>query len=96
MHLAYTRGAPLISFFISVLFVLTLIAGVFGDVVFRYPLARPDNVVKIAAPPIGYTMGEGPDGHEHGKAPMGNPVVPVMPAQQQQQQQQQQAPTQTP
>lgn len=82
MHLAYTRGAPLVSFTISVFFVLTLIAGVFGDVVFRYPLARPDKLLQIHAPPIGYSMGDGPDGHEHGKVPMGNPKVPVMPAQQ--------------
>ena len=79
MHLYYTRGGQLVSFTVSVLFVLTLIAGVFGDVVFRYPLARPDKLHTIAAPSIGYSLGDGADGHEHGKSPMGNPRVPVMP-----------------
>lgn len=75
MHLYYTRGGPLVSFTISVFFVITLIAGVFGDVVFRYPLARPDKLIQIQAPPIGHQMGNGPDGHEHGKSPMGNPRI---------------------
>ena len=87
MHLYYTRGGPLVSFTVSVIFVITLIAGVFGDIVFRYPLARPDKTMQVMSPPIGYSIGDGADGHEHGKSPMGNPRVPVM------QQQQQNAPT---
>src|SRR5436305_4370080 len=39
MHLYYTRGAPLVSLSVSILFVLTLIAGVLGDLAFRYPYA---------------------------------------------------------
>ena len=84
MHLYYTRGGPLVSLSVSVFFVIALIAGVFGDVMFRYPLARPDKLHHIVQPPTGYSMGDGPDGHQHGKSPMGNPAVPVMPPAQQQ------------
>ena len=53
MHLWDTRGAPLVAMFVSLLFILTLLALVFGDVVFRFPLARPDRMGSYAAQPVG-------------------------------------------
>lgn len=82
MHLYYSRGAPLVSLTVSVFFVIALIAGVMGDLVFRFPWARPDKQIEIQAPPIGYNLGEGPDGHQHGTV-MGNPRQPELPQQQQ-------------
>jgi cytochrome c oxidase subunit 4 len=65
MHLWDTRGAPLVAMAVSLLFIVTLLALVFGDVVFRFPLARPDRMGSYGAPPVGAVLGNGPDGHAH-------------------------------
>ncbi|MFL5321418.1 MAG: cytochrome C oxidase subunit IV family protein [Myxococcaceae bacterium] len=83
MHLYYTRGAPLVSLSVSIFFVIALILGVLGDLAFRFPWAVPNNVPEIQGPPIGYNMGDGPDGHYHG-GKMGNPKAPEVKPQGQQ------------
>ncbi|MEN9799226.1 MAG: hypothetical protein RL653_2922 [Pseudomonadota bacterium] len=65
MHLWDTRGAPLVAMAVSLLFIVTLLALVFGDVAFRFPLARPDRMGNYEALPVGALLGDGPDGHAH-------------------------------
>jgi caa(3)-type oxidase subunit IV len=65
MHLWDTRGAPLVAMVVSLLFIVTLLALVFGDVAFRFPLARPDRMGGYEARPVGSILGDGPDGHAH-------------------------------
>jgi len=53
MHLAETRGPPLVAMAVAVIFILALLGLVFGDVVFRFPPSRPDRMGTYAYPPIG-------------------------------------------
>jgi cytochrome c oxidase subunit 4 len=53
MHLAQTRGAPLLAMSVCVIFILALLALVFGDVAFRFPPSRPDRMGDYAYPAIG-------------------------------------------
>ena len=58
MHLSESHGVVRLVFVVSVLFVLVLMAGVFGDLLTRYPLSLPGGVPvmdtgnEIATPPI--------------------------------------------
>lgn len=65
MHLQDTRGGALVAMFVSCILIVTLLAFVFGDVVFRFPLARPDRMGAYEALPVGAGLGNGPDGHAH-------------------------------
>jgi len=38
---------------VAVIFIVTLLGFVFGDVVFRFPPSRPDRMGEYAWPPIG-------------------------------------------
>lgn len=57
MHLAETRGAPLVAMAVALIFIGTMLAFVFGDVAFRFPPARPDRMGDYAWPPIGSSPG---------------------------------------
>jgi len=46
-------GAPLLAMAVAVIFIVTLLGFVFGDVVFRFPPSRPDRMGEYAWPPIG-------------------------------------------
>jgi cytochrome c oxidase subunit 4 len=50
MHLSQSHGVNRLVFVVSVLFVLVLIAGVFGDLLTRYPLSLPNGVPTTEGP----------------------------------------------
>ena len=43
MHLSESHGVNRLVFLVSVIFMLVLMAGVFGDLMFRYPLSLPSD-----------------------------------------------------
>ncbi len=52
MHLSESHGVNRLVFVVSILFVLVLIAGVFGDLLTRYPLTLPVGAPKWNGPEI--------------------------------------------
>ena len=44
MHLSESHGVNRLVFLVSVIFMLVLMAGVFGDLMFRYPMSLPSHV----------------------------------------------------
>ena len=53
MHLSESHGVNRLVFVVSILFVLVLLAGVFGDLLTRYPLSLPNHVPTTEGPELG-------------------------------------------
>lgn len=63
MHLSESHGVNRLVFLVSVIFMLVLMAGVFGDLMFRYPLSLPSELPSM----------------ETGTAPGGPATAPAAP-----------------